>query len=223
MRRMILPTLFGLAGAVALAGLGVWQLQRLAWKEGVLAEIEARVSAKPQALPEIPDPDAHLYLPVRVEGILAAETVRALVGRKRIGAGYRLISTLEVADGRRVMVDRGFAPAGSNARPVSGAVAVVGNLHWPQETDRFTPEPDHAANIWFARDVPALARALDAEPTLVVARTLDPADPMVEPLPIDSSGIPNDHLEYAITWFGLAAVWLGMTGHLLLRLRRRAF
>lgn len=222
MRRMILPTLFGLAGAAALAGLGVWQLQRLVWKEGVLAEIEARISAEPQALPRIPDPGAHRYLPVRAEGTLVSETVRVLVGRKRIGAGYRLISTLEVADGRRVMVDRGFAPAGSDTRPISGSVAVVGNLHWPQEKDRFTPEPDLAANIWFARDVPALARTLDAEPTLIVARSLDPADPMVEPLPIDASGIPNDHLEYAITWFALAVVWLGMTGFLLLRLSRRA-
>ena len=54
---------------------------------------------------------------------------------------------------------------------------------------------------------------------LVVLRQMSPADPGVSPLPVDTSGIPNDHLQYAVTWFSLAAVWLIMTGVWIRRLR----
>jgi surfeit locus 1 family protein len=101
-----------------------------------------------------------------------------------------------------------------------GAVTVRGNLHWPDEVDGFTPEADPVRNIWYARDVAALAAHLDTEPVLVIARSLSVPDGSIEPLPVDTSGIPNDHLNYAITWFSLAALWLGMTLYLLWRIRR---
>jgi len=85
--------------------------------------------------------------------------------------------------------------------------------------DGFTPEPDARTGLWFARDVPAMAAHLDAEPVLVIAR--DPTAPGIDPIPVDTSGIPNDHFGYAVQWFGLAAVWLGMTAYLLWRIRRR--
>ena len=111
------------------------------------------------------------------------------------------------------MLDRGHLPARlKNGDRVANSVAdIVGNLHWPDEFDRlFTPEPDGV--IWYARDVQAMADALDTEPVLIVARR-DPSAPEgVVSWPVDSSGIPNDHFEYAVTWFSLAAVWLGMTG-----------
>jgi surfeit locus 1 family protein len=96
---------------------------------------------------------------------------------------------------------------------------VEGNLHWPEEVDGFTPAPDARTGLWFARDVPAMAEALGSEPVLIVARS--PTAPGIEPLPVDTSHIPNDHLGYAVQWFGLAAVWLGMTAYLLWRIRRR--
>ena len=68
---------------------------------------------------------------------------------------------------------------------------------------------------------PRMAVALGTEPVLIVARAMTPADPVAVPLPVTSAGIPNDHLEYAATWFSLAAVWIGMTGFLLWRIRRR--
>ena len=98
---------------------------------------------------------------------------------------------------------------------------ITGNLHWPQERDRFTPEPDAASGLWFARDVPQMAAALGTEPVLVVARAVEPADGAFTPLPVDTAGIPNDHLGYALTWFSLAAAWAGMTLLLLWRIRRR--
>ena len=123
-------------------------------------------------------------------------------------------------DGRKILVDRGFVltTAKANAREI-GPVTITGNLQWPQETDDFTPAPDLAANIWFARDVPVMADALKTLPILLVARSSTPPAADISPLPIDTARIPNDHLQYAITWFSLAAIWLGMS---LFFLRRRA-
>ena len=119
-----------------------------------------------------------------------------------------------------IMVDRGFLPEDQRAQPRSVTAArITGTLHWPAETDSFTPPPDEGRAIWFARDVPAMAAVLRTEPVLIVARA-DTGDG-ITPLPVDTVGIPNNHLNYALTWFSLAAVWAGMTLLLLWRIRRR--
>ena len=221
-RRLSVALIFGLAGAALLIGLGVWQMQRLAWKEAILAEIAAKIGAEPVALPHAPVTETEdlRYLPVTVSGRFTNEALRVLVSRKQQGAGVRVIEVLEAPDGRRVMVDRGFLPDVRKDEPLSaGAITVTGNLHWPDEVDSFTPPPDAKAGLWFARDVPAMAAALKTEPVLVVAAS-DTGDG-IQPMPADTSGIPNDHLGYAIQWFGLATVWLGMTVYLLWRIRRR--
>lgn len=74
--------------------------------------------------------------------------------------------------------------------------------------------------LWFARDVPALAGALGTEPVMVVAREVAGEAQGVVPVPVDASAIPNDHRQYAITWFSLAVVWAGMTVFFLWRIRR---
>lgn len=218
-RRMIIPLLFGLIGAAVLIGLGVWQLQRLAWKEAYLADIDARIVAAPVALPIAPDPQHDRYLPVTAAGRFTGERLNVLVSRRQIGPGVRVIEVFDT-DGRRVLVDRGFVAEDDRSAPRGDdSSKVTGNLHWPEEVDSFTPPPDARTGLWFARDVPAMAAALNSEPLLIVAR--DPTAPGIEPMPVDNSGIPNDHLGYAIQWFGLAAVWLGMTAYLLWRIRRR--
>ncbi len=219
-RRMIVPLLIGLLGGAILISLGVWQMQRLAWKQGVLAEIEARIADAPVPLPATPDPVADRYMPVTAAGRFTGEHVDVLVSRKQIGAGVRVIEVFETTDNRRVLVDRGFLTDDDRANPrESGMATVEGNLHWPEETDGFTPPPDTTTGLWFARDVAAMAQALNAEPTFIVARK--PTGGVIEPMPVDTSGIPNDHMNYAITWFSLAAVWLGMTAYLLWRIRQR--
>lgn len=221
-RRFLVALIFGLAGAAILIGLGIWQMQRLAWKEAILAEITARIAAEPVALPPPPvtETEALRYLPVTVSGRFTGEALRVLVSRKEQGPGVRVIEVLETPDGRRVMVDRGFLPDARKDEPLTASqIALTGNLHWPDEVDSFTPPPDPKAGLWFARDVPAMAAALNAEPVLVIAKT-DTGDG-IEPMPADTSGIPNDHLGYAIQWFGMATVWLGMTAYLLWRIRRR--
>lgn len=221
-RRMIFPLLLGLVGAVVLIALGLWQEQRLAWKEDVLARIESRIAAAPVALPAAPDPARDEYLPVTITGHWGSGALRVLASVRRVGAGHRMIRVLETADGGRVLVDRGFLPDGAAPGPLpEEEVTVTGNLHWPDEVDGFTPEPDLESGLWFARDVPAMAAALDTRPVLVVARGVAPGDPALMRLPVSTAGIPNDHLEYAITWFSLAAVWLGMTGLLVWRIRRK--
>ena len=210
------------AGLAILLSLGVWQVQRLQWKEAVLADIDARIAAEPVALPEVPDVEADRYLPVRVTGTTTGEEINVLVSTRSDGAGYRVISAFETGDGRRIMVDEGFIRTTEKdvERPPT-EMTVRGNLHWPVEVDGFTPEPDLAENIWFARDVPAMAEALQTEEVLVIARVVTGTDARATPLPVDTSGIPNDHLQYAVTWFGLAAVWAGMTLFLLWRIRQR--
>lgn len=216
LRRLIFPLLLGLAGCGTLIGLGVWQVNRLAEKEAELAEITARIAAPPAPLP--PAGQGTRYQPVTATGALSGNRLRVLVSRKQIGPGYRIISVLDTDDGRRVLVDLGFVAEGAPVPEVTGHATVTGNLHTPDEVDGFTPTADLARNLWFARDVPQMAIVLGTEETLIVAR--DPVVPGIDPMPVDTAGIPNDHLQYAITWFLLAIVWAGMSGLLIWRMRR---
>lgn len=218
MRRILFLLVFGIAGTAILIGLGVWQVNRLTWKRDVLAEIDRRIAADPVALPADPDPEADKYLPVQVSGRIGKKELHVLVSVKRVGPGYRIIAPFITDTGRRILLDRGFVPSEEKDTPRSHCeMTVTGNLHWPQEIDSYTPETEFDTNIWYARDVPAMAAALGAEPVLLVAR--DAAGPDVTPLPVDTRGIPNDHLQYAITWFSLALIWVAMTASFLWRTR----
>lgn len=220
MRRSVLvPLVFGIAGVMVLIGLGKWQLDRLAWKEAILADIEARISAAPVMLPDEANSQADRYLPVRVTGEMGERVLRVLVSRKQVGAGYRLISALDTG-ARRVLLDRGFLEVADDVPTPGGEVTVTGNLHWPDDRLSSTPENDVAGNTWFARDIVQMAEELGAEPLLIVAREVSPPEQGVTPLPVDTAGIPNDHLEYAITWFSLAVIWAAMTGAFIWRARR---
>ncbi len=219
LRRIWFPVLMGVVGVAVLLALGTWQLRRLEWKNGIVAEINFRIGAAPVGLPAAPSPEADPYLPVTVTGALGGEEARVLTSQAGEGPGYRVVSVLTTGD-RRVLVDLGFVPeAEADAPRAAGSVAVAGNLHWPDETDSFTPAPDLGRNIWFARDVPRMAEALGTEPVLVVARSVEP--PLgTTPVPVDASSIRNDHWEYAVTWFSLAAVWAGMSALLVRRSAR---
>ncbi|MDO6482497.1 SURF1 family protein [Shimia thalassica] len=221
MPRYLLPLIFGIVGTAILVSLGNWQVRRLAEKEAYLSAIDARIADAPVEVPAIPDPVEDRFLPVTATGVLTSDELHVLVSVKKVGPGYRIVSAFEMEDGRRIMVDRGFVrtPQKEAAR-YTGPATVIGNLHWPEEIDSFTPENDITGNIWFARDVPAMAAALDTEPVLVILRETSENDTTVTPLPVDSSGIPNDHLQYIVTWYGLAIVWAAMTLYYLRRMRK---
>ena len=219
-RRMIAPLIFGIVGVAILLSLGTWQVRRLAWKTEILVEIDARLAAPPVAVPADPTPAADTWLRVEATGTLEPGELHVYTSVPSRGVGYRVIAPLTLADGRRILLDRGFVPIADKDKPrATGPIAVEGTLAWPQETDGFTSDPDRGKNIWFARDVPLMAAALGTDPVMIVAAVSDPAaGPM--PLPV-TVNIPNDHLQYAVTWFLLAVVWALMTGYLLYRIKRR--
>ena len=205
-----------------LVSLGNWQVQRLAWKQEILAEIDGRIAAAPIEIPKAVSEENDRFLSVRGEGRILDEELHVLASSKQTGAIYRVISPFEMSDGRRIMVDRGWIKPDQKDTPrVAMFAEIEGNLHWPQEIDSYTPENDVAGNIWFARDVPQMAEALNAAPILVVLSKTSETDPAVTPMPVTSAGIPNDHLNYAVTWYGLALVWLVMTLYYLRRMRAK--
>ncbi len=220
LRRMIFPLVFGAMGCAILIGLGVWQLQRMEWKAGILAEINGMIGAEPVALMAVPDPGVDKYRPVFVDGAFTGDFVEVLAGQVGASPGVLIIEAFQTTDGRRILVDRGFLEETARTTPRPGRAAhVVGNLHWPVDADQYTPSPDARTGMWFARDVPAMAQALNTEATFIVAR--EPTGDAITPQPVDTSTIPNDHWGYAITWFLLAVVWAGMTGYLMWRIRAR--
>jgi surfeit locus 1 family protein len=213
--------IFGLVGTAVLVGLGVWQLQRLEWKEGLIAELETRLSAEPVALPAAPDPEADNFLRVRLAGETGGEALYVLTSERPWGPGFRVIAPIALEGGRTVMADLGYIPERMKSEAVAAGTSaeVTGALFWPREADSFTPAPDRAENVWFARDPAAMAEALEAEPVLVIADSHDLGE-WPKPMRLGVN-LRNDHLGYAVTWFSLAAIWAVMSVLLARRERRR--
>ena len=219
MKRYIFAGIFGLGGAAILLTLCFWQVQRLAWKEALIAEIEAKVDATPDAMPGAPTKADHRFLAVETSGEIGSKAIHVLTSQPNLGPGYRVIASLQLSDGRHILIDRGFIRQSDKDAPLAvGDVSVIGNLDWPQETDSYTPDPDTGTNIWFARDLPAMAAHLGTDPVLLVASTAtgDPS-PLAMPVTVN---LRNNHLQYAITWALMATVWLAMTAYLVIRIRR---
>lgn len=218
--RMIVPALFGLAGVAILVALGIWQVQRLAWKTAIIDRIEARLAAAPVPVPASPNPETDRYLRVHADGRIAPGELHVYTSAPGRGVGYRVIAPFALADGRRILLDRGFVPITAKDAPrPPGAATVEGTLDWPRETDGFTAAPDRENNVWFARDVGRMADALGTEPVMLVVAT-HAGEGAPVPVPVGVN-IRNDHLGYAVTWFALAVVWAGMTLYLLWRIKRR--
>ncbi|MEE9453730.1 MAG: SURF1 family protein [Paracoccaceae bacterium] len=216
---MILPLIAGVIGTAILLSLGTWQLQRMSWKQGVLAAIDARLSMPAIAVPADPDPVADKYLQVNVSGTLEPVELHVL-GFGNGGPGFRVIAAMVLKDGRRILVDRGFIPeTAKNTVRNGGAVIATGSMIWPQETDKYIAAPDRAKNIWFARNVPLMAETLGTLPLMVALHQSNNNQGITPQIP--SINISNRHLEYVLTWYGLAIIWFGMTGYLLWRIKRK--
>jgi surfeit locus 1 family protein len=219
MRSILFAFVIGLAGVAVLVSLGVWQMRRLDWKEGLIAEAAAMMDHAPVDLPATPDPATDRYLPVQVTGRLTGEEAHVLTSDRFRGPGFLVIAAFQMADGRRILIDRGFIPEEDRKAPRPAKDAMIeGNLNWPDDMTSSTPGHDAKTGIWFGRDLPGMAAALGTEPLLVIARS-DTGDG-ITPVPA-AANFRNDHLQYAITWFSLAAVWAGMTLAYLWRIRTR--
>ncbi|ODT61371.1 MULTISPECIES: SURF1 family protein [Paracoccus] len=223
MRRYLFPLILGIVGCAVLIQLGLWQLARADWKEGMLDQITAGIQADPVPLPDAIDPSMK-YLPVTVSGTTTGAEIDVLSHTREQGAGYQIVSRFVTDDGRAIMVDRGFVP--QEARRLERPpvrLDVTGNLHWPQDASSSTPAPNLDENIWFARDVDAMAASLDTLPVLVVASAIQGDNQGARPMPVAIEGIPNNHLSYAVQWFLIAATWAVMTLALIWRIRQRSY
>jgi len=221
-KRMIFPIIFGFTGIAILLYLGTWQLKRMGWKNTILTQIEQRITAEPIPLPAKPNPEFDNRLSVRVTALIDFDEAHVLSSIKNEGPGFLVIvPVLTQPEGRRILIDMGFIPEAEKDK-IRGpqTVTVVGNLLWPNETDGFTPDTNMEKNIWFARDANKMAQHFGTESFLIVARVIEQGDYGALPQPIGLN-IPNDHFEYAITWFSLALVWFGMTVYLLYRIRQK--
>jgi surfeit locus 1 family protein len=214
-----------------LIGLGVWQLQRLKWKERVLAHVAALQAEPARPLADVLKAGGDLDF-VRVgldcPDLERRPLLRLFAVRDGV-AGYRLITACPVsADGySSILVDRGFAAFEQAQAAVQPGRAVlpgpvIGVLRKGDRPTFVTPKNRVAENLWYSRDVPAMAgqlRVSKPAPIYLMLERPAPVGPGPVPAPIPAD-IPNRHLEYALTWFGLAASLIGVYAAMLLRRRR---
>jgi surfeit locus 1 family protein len=229
-RGALIPSIATLAAFVVLVSLGRWQLDRNAWKEGLIATIEQRLAATPVALPAASTwpqltaaRDEFLRVAVTAEFLNDREATVYTVGSSmREGAGrpgYWIFTPARLDDGGVVMVNRGFVPEGRQnpatrqGGEVAGPVNMVGVLRWPEQPGLFTPAAEPARNIWFSRDSDAIAAAkgVNAAPFYVELESPDPPGGLPRTGRLHAA-LPNNHFGYALTWLGLATVLAGVYG-----------
>lgn len=212
-------TLATLAALALLIGLGVWQLQRLEWKRGLIAEIETRAKAPPiilaEALALAKDGGDPSYLHVRVAGRFENDKERHLYALADGAPGWHLITPLVADDGATVMVDRGFVPDALKeqaTRPqsqVEGETSVTGLVRVPESKGAFTPDSDPDRDRWYYRDLDGMAQSMFGDKPQNLAPFFLEAEEGGPPGSWPRGGqtrldLPNNHLQYAIIWFLLA-------------------
>jgi surfeit locus 1 family protein len=216
------PVLLTTAVAFALlCCLGVWQVKRLAWKEGLIAAIERNMAAAPQpfSVTQLTDGSAATleeYRKLRLTGRYADQSLR-MIATLNGAAGWRLLSLFETEDGARFLVDRGVAAEGQTPAPPAGVVSLAGLVrHHAMGQGMFDPPNNVSGNQWYWWDWPAMLAALpqNAMPTATFVLELLPGEPGTEALfvPPPKANLANNHLGYAITWFGFAAALLLISG-----------
>lgn len=238
-RGVVLPLLALVIALGILVGLGTWQLERKAWKEGLVADLNAKLAAPVAELPSrerwtdldegkdefrrvkfsaefLPGQEALVYT--------SGSPIRPDVS----GPGYWVFSPARLIDGTLLLVNRGFVPEGKQdpkSRPQgdpSGPLEITGSLRWPEPHGMFTPADQPEKGLWFTRDPGGMARAKqwDLAAPFYIDQEAPQAPgglPRVGPL---KPALPNRHLEYAVTWYGLALVILVAAGFFI-RARRR--
>jgi surfeit locus 1 family protein len=203
-RPKLRPTIFAAAGIAALVGLGCWQMKRLEWKEVLLAEITRSMSAAPATLPAgIADAGDWNYRRVVLEGRFDYGSEALLQSRSRQGRpGRHVLTLLRREDGPPVLVDRGWVPEDADIGQIDrpeGAVRVEGIARAARKPGRFVPDNRPEEGLWYWADPAGFAP--DAPPLVVEAAGTGPGLPIGGASSVD---IPNDHFQYALTWFSLA-------------------
>jgi surfeit locus 1 family protein len=216
-RPRLVPTLFTVPVVLLCLALGLWQIQRLHWKEGLIAQREATLKAPPVALPpSLAGARALEYRRVVAEGVLLNDKEILVHGIGPKGeAGFDVLTPLRREGGHVVFVNRGFVPSGladprrRAAGELAGTVRVAGRLRLPPSSKPgwFIPDNRPDTGEWFWIDLPAMAaadRLGDVAPYYIAAdRTPNPGGWPEGGVSLPE--LPNHHLQYAITWFSLAA------------------
>jgi surfeit locus 1 family protein len=226
----------GLVLFVILVGLGTWQVQRLHWKEGLLATIDQRTHATPRPLADVEKEFAATgdvdYTPVTVIGTFLHSGERHFYATWDGDAGFNVYTPLALDDGRFVLINRGFVPydlkdaAKRSQGQVTGKVTVTGLARnpLPAKPSMMLPDNDVAKNIFYWKDRDAMAASAGLPAVAALVPIFIDADKTPNPggLPVGGVTIidlPNSHLQYAFTWYGLAAA---LAAVLIIRLRRPA-
>lgn len=216
------PTLVSLPILVLSLTLGVWQMERREWKLDILQRISTNQAAPPMTLDELLSgtPLRHEYGRVKVAGTFEHGKEFFLAARSlKNKVGMQLILPLKTDDGRIVLFDRGWVPdrnaATQAAAQSTGRVELTGIVRRSQVRARFAPENAPEKNVWFQADVPLMRKMAGAPPDPKLDTFFLDADATPNPggLPVGGQTrleIPNDHLQYAITWFLLALALVGV-------------
>jgi surfeit locus 1 family protein len=232
---LLVPILVTLVAFAVLITLGVWQLERKTWKETLIARMDQRLAASPAELPAPetwaqlnPDNSEFRRVRLRAEFRSARDTYVYVAGsalRNDIKEpGYFVFRPARLPDGRTVVVNRGYVPLDYTAQSPDGVVEVVGYLRWPEPQSWFVSASDSAGDTWFVRDQRAMAAARgwgEVAPFYIDQESPMPAGRLPRPASL-TVNLRNDHLSYALTWFGLAAVLMGVFGAWLISRRRQA-
>lgn len=229
----LLMALAVLALAVLIA-LGSWQVQRLAWKEDLIATIQARLAAAPSSIADVAARaaagDDIRYQPVTVSGLFLHDREQHFFATFRGASGFYIYTPLQMADGRMVLVNRGFVPFDLKAPEtraegqVDGVVTVSGlaRERLDGKPSFIVPDNDPDQNIYYWKDWGAMVMLADLEADAVLPFFVD-ADDAPNPGGWPAGGVtridlPNNHLQYAVTWYGLAVTLVIIVG---LFVRRR--
>ncbi|MBI1621993.1 SURF1 family protein [Aquamicrobium zhengzhouense] len=226
-----------LVALVILLGLGTWQMQRLGWKEALISTIDQRVASEPRSLEEIEgflttgnDVD---YWPVKVEGVFHHDGERHFFATHEGRAGFYVYTPLELTDGRLVLVNRGFVPyelkepSTRVQGQVEGIVNVTGlaRAELDGKPSVIVPDNDLTKNVFYWKDLQAMAETTGVGQPEDYLRLFIDANDTANPGGLPVGGVtmislPNSHLEYALTWYSLAAVLVGVLGVWVVRQRK---
>lgn len=217
-RGLLVPFVLALAGFAVLLGLGTWQLNRKAWKEALIDTMTDQLAARPIELPPPAkwssfNPDNPDFTRVRLHAdFIKARDALVYTSGSSIrddakGTGYFVFSPARLADGSVVVVNRGFTPEKSYPQ-ASGPQDIIGYMRWPEAPSWFVAAHDTAGDVWTVRDPQAMAQVLGwgaVAPFYVEQETPVPPGGLPHPSALKPH-LRNEHLQYAITWYGLAAV-----------------
>ena len=224
--RVVFGAVLFLLLLAALLALGTWQVQRLAWKEQLLSDIAERRGAAPVSIEAI---EAILgqggdveYRPVTVTGTFANNRERHFFATWNGRTGYYVYTPLALADGRFVFVNRGFVPF-ENKEPemrkqgqLTGQQTVTGlaRMQLDGKPSSIVPDNDVAKNIFYWKDLGTMASTVGIPAERLVPFFIDADDtPNPKGMPIGGVtqfDLPNNHLQYAVTWYGLALALLAV-------------